>query len=334
MSILRRFQFALGTLAIASALLAPLAACGGGTSAPAVAPSLPDAAGAQTLANLMGSAADLSVLLRPNEVRADAYWGPLLSRSLAGRDRPGDFITHSSGMMALNARQIELHFTVRDPLNFKKSKIDPRIIGWVGVIRGLAPLDPLSLRSGSGGALFAPPFRLPSGVLAYPPDAAYAREFGLFAPTLFMMPDGTALFTEQVSAPRATDFLARYPVAPAPLVAAPESLAGLSAAITTVRFVSAEKTDKAALTQGMVAARFGLRGGSNGLVEAHFDYASSDDAERANTAFQRACAEKAEACKLEPGLFREAKVERKGKSLVLTLVFSDALLRSVQAYTP
>jgi hypothetical protein len=318
-----------------TALVLMCVSCGSASPKPPVAaPSAPTQAQSTWIANVIGGPPDVSVFVRPNAARADTYWGPMLSRALAARDRDDDFISHGSGMMVVNARQIDLHLTIRDPLHYKNAKGDPRAIGWVGVIHGLVPLDPLGLRTGGGRPLFAPSWRLPSGVLMYPPDAAYAHELGPFAPTLFVTPDGTCIVTEQISAPHARDVLAQNGAAPAPLQAASDSLAGLTFGVTSLRFLGAGKNDKAAMVQGVIAAGFGLRGGTQGSVDGYADYVTADDAERAYTAFQRTCAEKAEACALEPGMFKDAKAERDDRRIAVTLAFSDAMLSSLRELTP
>ena len=313
-----------------TALLVASASCGG-SSAVVSAPSAPSPAASSWVAAAIGSAPDLSIFARPS-ARADAYWGPLLARLLAGSDHEGDFISHGSGMMVLNARQIDMHFTLRDPIHSKD--IDPRSVGWVGILHGLMPLDPLSLRSGAGRPLFAAPSRLPSGVVMYPPDPEYLRTYSFFAPTLFITTDGTAIVTEQVSAPRTRDLLSQYGAPPPALQAPAASLAGATFGITSMRFLSAGKSDKTAVMQGAVVAGFGLRGGANGAVDGYVDYASTDDAERAYAALIRTCAERKDQCVFEPGLFRDAKAEREGRRIVVTLAFSDKLLRSLQQSSP
>jgi hypothetical protein len=269
------------------------------------------------------------VFVKPQQARNDPHWGPLLSRVLSERDHPGDFISHGSGIMVLNARQIEPHFAIRDPWRVKSSKGDPQTLPWVGILHGLAPLDPLGLRDGDGTPLFAPPYRLPSGVLAFAPNASYAQEHGLLAPTLFITVDGTYIITEGVSAPRMRDMLAQNGAAPPPLTASSASLGGAVMGVTSIRFLNSEKHDRAALTQGMTAAGLGLNGGAGGSVEGYADYASTADAERAYDAFQRLCADKPKACVLEPGMFRDARAERDGSRIVVTLAFSEATLQSL-----
>src|SRR5260221_5482738 len=141
-------------------------------------------------------------------------------------------------------------------------------------------LDPVGIGGGAGRPLSAPPYRLPSGVLMYPPDPAYAREYGYFAPTLFVTPDGTCVVTEQISATRTRDMLAQNPAPPPPLQAAQASLGGATFGVTSLRFLNARRNDPASMTQGALVAGFGLRGGSNGSVEGYADYATEEDAVR------------------------------------------------------
>jgi len=311
------------------------ASCGGAPNPPPVAaPSAPPPAVASWVGAAIGGAPDLSFFVRPAAARSDAYWGPLLSRVLAGRDQDGDFIGHGSGTMILTARQIDMHFAIRDPLNFRGSKGDASMVAWVGVLYGVAPLDPLGLRSGAGHPLFAPPYRLPTGVLAYPPDAGYAHQYGILAPTLFVTPDGTSIVTDGGSAARARDLLAVNAAAPPMLQASNEALAGTTFGVTSMRFLNAGKNERASMMQGMIDAGFGLRGGTTGSIEGYADYATQDDATRAYSAFQRTCAEKMDTCALEPGWFKDAKAEQTDKRIVVKLAFSDALLRSLQSYAP
>jgi hypothetical protein len=277
------------------------------------------------------------VFVRPNAARADAYWGPLIARYLSARGSRGDFISHWSGAVVLTAQQIDMYIVDRDPLDRarEKSKLDTRGIGWVGIVYGHPPFDPLVLQAGSGKPLFAPPLRLPTGVLVFPPHPAYQDEYGAFAPTLFITPDGTCIVTEQVSAPRVQNMLAANPTPPPPLTAAPESLGGVTFGVTTLRFVNGGRQEKnASFAQGMVAAGFGLRGGAGGAVEGYADYSTSEDATNAYGAVQRTCAQRTDQCILDPSLFRDAKLEQSGNRLVMTLVFSDKLLQSIQSLQP
>jgi hypothetical protein len=323
--------------ALVGLLVLVCASCGGAAPPPVAAPSAPAPALTSWVGAAIGGAPDLSFFVRPTAARSDAYWGPLLSRVLSGQDKEGDFIGHGSGTMILTARQIDMHFAIRDPLKLhgsSGSKGDPSMIAWVGVLYGVMPLDPLGLRSGAGRPLFAPPYRLPTGVLAYPPAADYAHEYGILAPTLFVTPDGTSIVTDGGSAVRARDLLATNAAAPPPLQAANEALAGTTFGVTSMRFLNAGKNDRASMMQGMIDAGFGLRGGATGSIEGYADYATSDDATRAYTAFQRTCAEKMDTCALEPGWFKDAKAEQTERRIVVKLAFSDALLRSLQSYAP
>ena len=289
----------------------------------------PTAAQVSWVGDLIGGPPDLSIVVRPSALRADPYWGPTVARALAAHDLGGDIISQGSVAVLANAQQIELHVVVRDPLRWANGQnLDPRSIGWVGIVHGLG-LDPGSFRSGAGRPMFAAAERLPSGVVAYAPDAAYAEEYGLFAPTLFILPDGTAVVTEQVSAPRARDALARNGTSPAALATAPEALGGIVMGISTLHFLSAGKADRASISQGATAMGFGLRGGANGAVEGYADYATTDDAARAYAALERACAERSDGCTFAPGMFKDAKAERSGGRISVSLVFTEATLRSI-----
>ncbi len=320
----------------ATAVLLLSASCGGSLPTPVAAPSPPTAAQSTWIASVVGATPDMSLFVRPNAARADTYWAPLIARALSNSDRPSDFISHGSGMMILNAQQIDLYVSIRDPLRFssKNSKVDLSSVGWVGVIHGMAPIDPVALRNGSGVPLFAAGSRLPSGVMMYPPNDEYAREYEPYAPTLFVTGDGTCIVTEQVSAPRARDFFASNGTPPDVLEAAPDALAGVTSNVTSMRFLSAEKNDQAAVLQGAVAIGFGLRGGNEGAIDAYADYATSDDASRGYKGLQATCLEKTDSCLLDPGWFRDAKAVRDGQRIAMRLTFSEKLLRSLRDWTP
>lgn len=318
----------------AAGVIGCLASCGSSPKAPVAAPLAATAEQASFERAVMGVAPEISFFVRPVAARADANWGPLVQRVLSGRDRESDFLSHGSGGVLLGARQIDLHFARRDILAFGRDKGDPRSFAWLGVIYGLPPTDPQAFRDGSGRPLFAAPTRLPSGVLELDPSAEYAQEFSPLAPTLFVTPDGTALVTDAVSAAAARDLLARDPSPPAPLEAASDSLGGATASVTSLRFINASEPSREPFLRGVIVSGVGLRGGSFGSVDGYVDYASSEDARLAFSAWRRACAESGSACALEPGLFRDAKVELSGPRLLLTLSFSDALMRSIRDFSP
>jgi hypothetical protein len=280
----------------------------------------------------LGAAPDASVTIRPQAARTDPYWGPLFGRLLAGRDHRRDIISHGSGAMVLNAQQIDLHVVYRDPLGLSGSnkKADPRAIGWLGVVYGAVPFDPAAVRDGDGRPLFVPPFRMPSGVLVFFANPAYAHDFGSIAPTAFLLPNGTYIVADQTSAPRVQGMLAQNPAPPVALESPPDSLGGLTFAVTSLRFVD-PRSAGGAITQGMVAAGLGLRGGAGGSVDGYASYATSDDAQRGYEALQRECASKPDACFFSPGMFRDARASRDGTRLNVSLAFTDKLLSSLQS---
>jgi hypothetical protein len=330
---MRLLRFVRMMLVVSLVLL--LSSCA--SAPPTAAPRVPSGAQAAWVTSLLGVPPDASLFVRPLAARTDAYWGPLLSRVLLGPDKPDDFISHGSGMMVLNAQQIDLHIAVRDPIKFQsndKGNLDPRVVGWVGVIHGIVPLDPLALRTGGGKPLFAPAWRMPSGVLMFPPDQAYAAQFGLFAPTLFVFPDWTCIVTEAVTAARARDLLANSSVPSLRLDAAPDSLAGIVANITSIQFLSAGKRDRASIFQNTVAAGAGLKGGGAGAVDAYADYLSADDARRGYVALERTCAEKPKECDIGNGIFKDAKAIQDGRRIAVSLAFSDATLQSLRTWQP
>jgi hypothetical protein len=301
-----------------------------GTPKVVAAPSPPNDSESAFLRATIGGKPDMSVFIRPKAARGDAYWGPMINRALSGRDNESDFISHSSGMALLDARQIDLHVTVRDPIALKKhDKVDPSALGWVGVIFGLS-IDPFSIRDGKGRPLFVPGERLSSGVVSYGPSDLFTHDLGALAPTLFVTRDGTCVVTDPISAPQMRQVLAQTGEPPAPLVATDDSLGGITFGVTSLRFL--EKGRNSGPFQGIVQAGYGLRGGRNGAIEGYADYASSDDADRAFSVFQRTCVENSKECVFEPSLFRDAKAERDGVRILVTLAFSEPLLKSLQSY--
>ncbi|MEA2747712.1 MAG: hypothetical protein QOI41_1855 [Myxococcales bacterium] len=304
--------------------------CGGG-GPPTAAPLPPGSSLNGWLVATLGGTPDASVTIRPQAARTDPYWGPLVGRVLGMRDHRGDIISHGSGATVLNAQQIDLHVIYRDPLGLSgKSKPDPRAIGWLGVIYGAVPFDPLAVRDGDGRPLFAPPFRMPSGVLVFFASQPYLQTFGPIAPTAFLLPNGTYVVADQTTAPRVQGMLAQSPAPPPALEMPPDSLGGMTFAVTSLRFVDT-RSAAGAITQGMVAAGLGLRGGSGGSVDAYASYGSSDDAQRGYEALQRECASKPDSCFFSPGLFRDARASRDGSRLNVSLAFTDKLLSSIQS---
>jgi hypothetical protein len=209
------------------------------------------------------------------------------------KDHRGDIISHASGATVLNAQQIDLHIYYRDPLGLSggKSKADVRAIGWLGVIHGAVPFDPLAVRDGDGRPLFAPPFRMPSGVLVFFASQPYLQTFGPIAPTAFQLPNGTYVVTDQTAAPRVQGMLAQSPSPPPALEMPADSLGGMTFGVTSLRFV----------------------------------------AQRGYEALQRECASKPDSCFFSPGLFRDARASRDGSRVNVSLVFTDKLLNSIQA---
>lgn len=305
----------------------------GGSSARVAAPLPPSGAQGAWLVAALGSSPDVSIALRSTAARTDPYWGPLVGRVLAQRDRPGEIISHGSGAMVLNARQVDLHIVFRDPiaLERKDRKMDVRAIGWLGVISGAVPFDPLAVRDSDGRPLFVPPFRMPSGVLVFFANPSYVNSYGAIAPTAFLLPNGTYVVTDQVSAPHVQGLLTQNASPPLAMELPPDSLGGITFGVTSLRFVDAKATDKTAITQGMTAAGFGLRGGAGGAVDGYASYASNDDAQRGYEALERACAHKPDSCMMSPGTFRDAKASRDGNRIVVSLAFTERFLNAIQS---
>jgi len=320
-------------LSLAGALFLALAfvSCGG-SDARVAAPLPPSGAQAAWLVAALGAMPDATVAVRPTAARTDPYWGPLVGRVIAQRDRPGEVISHGSGAMVLNAQQVDLHVVIRNPIGLenRRKKLDARSIGWLGVIYGAVPFDPLAVRDSDGRPLFVPPFRLPSGVLVFFANPAYLNSYGAIAPTAFLLPGGTYVVADQVSAPHVQGLLTQDGSPPLAMQLPPDSLGGLTFGVTSLRFVDAKSTDQTALTQGMTAAGFGLRGGAGGAVDGYANYATSDDAQRGYAALERECAHKPDSCLMSPGTFRDAKASRDGNRIIVSLAFTERFLNALQ----
>ena len=102
--------------------------------------------------------------------------------------------------------------------------------------------------------------------------------------------------------------LAQNSAPPPALEMPPDSLGGTAFAVTSLRFVDT-RSAAGAITQGMVAAGIGLRGGTGGSIDGYASYASSDDAQRGYEALQRECANKPDSCFFSPGLFGDARAD-------------------------
>lgn len=310
-------------------VIAMLGACGS-SQKPVVAPVATDSA---WIPQFLGSPADFTVMVRPNAIRYDTYWGPMVSRAMAYEK--GDAYERMAAQQLGSSRQIDVYVTMRDPLRLygggKNGKgVDATALGWVAIIYGMPPSDPVALRNRHGEPFFTPPVRLPSGVLVFNGSGDFANDSSGLSPTLFFTSDGAWIATDQVSAPHIRDFLTRTPNAPPALSSTPDGLAGFTMSVTSMKFVDSSKD--AALWAGATAAGLGLRGGANGALEGYADYATSDDADRAYKSFQAQCAAKPEDCVIKPGFFKEAKAEKDDKRVLVTLAFTDALLRSIQNF--
>ncbi len=140
----------------------------------------------------------------------------------------------------------------------------------------------------------------------------------------------TYVVADQGTAPRVQAMLAQNPSPPLALESPPDSLGGLTFGVTALRFVD-PRSAGGAVTQAMVAAGLGLRGGAGGSVDGYASYATSADAERGYEALQRECASKPDGCFFSPGLFRDARASRDGNRINVSLAFTDKLLDSIQS---
>ena len=329
-TLVRRLVLLLGIVLVLSCG----ASCGGSSQKSVVAPVATDAA---WIPQFLGGPADVTVMLRPNAIRFDTYWGPLVSRMMA--HEKGDPYTRMSVQQLAASRQIDMYVTLRDPLRLygggsHGKGVDATAVGWVAIVYGMPPTDPAGLRMHHGEPVFTPPIRLPSGVLMFNGDANLANETEGLSPTLFFTADGAWIATDQVSAPHVRDFLTRTPNAPPQLSTSADGLAGITMGVTSMKFMDSSKSASSAMMAGAVAAGLGLRGGANGALEGYADYATSGDADRAYKSFEAECAAKPNECVIYPGFFKEAKAEKDDKRLLVTLAFSEALLRSIKNYDP
>jgi hypothetical protein len=248
-----------------------------------IAPSVPSGAGATFLTDALGARPDASVFVRPAALTADPYWGPVVARVVEG---------HDTWHRLASATQIDVHFSVRDPLFFMKRKAsDPAALGWIAIVHGASEKPDADSISG----------------------------------TTFVAGDGTFVVTDSVSASRVSALLARE--APPTLEASPDALAGATFSVTSLRFFKSGNGD--GLVHGMTAVGYGLRGGSNGALEGYADYASSDDAEHAYAAFEQTCVARTDGCIVPPMWFRDARAVKHDRRITVTLTFSEALLRSL-----
>jgi hypothetical protein len=306
--------------------------CGGSAQKPVVAPVATDSA---WIPRFLGGPADFTAMLRPNAVRYDTYWGPLVGRMLADTSHESDASQRMAAQQLSQARQIDTYVTLRDPLRLyggSKGDISANSVGWVTIIYGMPPSDPVAFHAKHGQPLFLPPVRLPSGVLMFNAEPKLAADSAGLTPTLFFTTDGAWIAADQVSALRVRDFLLRTPTAPPQLSSTADGLAGITMGVTSMKFMNPK--DAGAMAAGVVAAGIGLRGGSSGALEGYADYDTKEDAERAYKSFQTECAAKPNDCIIKPGFFKEARAERDDRRVLVTFAFSDALLRSIQSYSP
>ena len=307
--------------------------CGGSAQKPVVAPVATDSA---WIPQFLGGPADFTAMLRPNALRFDTYWGPLVSRILSQPDKGGDPSQRIAAQQLAAARQIDTYVTLRDPIRLyggSKSEISASTVGWVTIVYGMPPTDPVAFHAKRSEPLFLPPVRLPSGVLMFGAEPKLAADSAGLSPTLFLTTDGAWIAADQVSSLRIRDVLSRTPNAPPQLTSTADGLAGVTMGVTSMKFMDSGNGANAMMS-GVVASGVGLRGGSAGAIEGYADYATADDADRAYKAFQNECAAKPNECIIKPGFFKEAKAEKDDRRLLVTLAFSDALLRSIQSYSP
>jgi hypothetical protein len=285
----------------------------------------------------LGGQSDLAVMIRPTAAREDTYWGPLANRLLSETKSSHDATTRWARGVS-SAKEIDVYLTLRDPLllaggSHKHGQVGAGAIGWIAVVYGMPERDPRSFTDDDGKPLFLPPSNLSSGVTMWPADPEFASESGGLVPTVFTTRDNVWIAADQVSAPRVSDMLARSSSPPPPLASAPDALAGVAFSVTSMRFVSAGSSDPGNVAAGAVAAGIGLRGGANGALEAFADYGSDADAERAYKSLQESCAQHTKECVFPPSFFREVRAERGDKRIRVTMLFSEALLRSIQSYS-
>jgi hypothetical protein len=314
-------------------LVACLTACAGSRVETPIAPSN------GWIASLLGSPSNISIVVRPNQLMTDPYWGPAMQRSLAKPDKkhdPDEVPNQQLGAF-MRAQQLEAYIVVRDwsrAERVKSEDVGVETLGYAYVVRGLPVTDPLTLTTKRGERLFAPPTRLPSGVLEFPPNAAYAQHKRGLAATLFIMPDGTWVGVDSYTAQRAHGIYGNTGQAPPAMEIEANAMLGgfVDAAVIEAASRRAETRDDN-WKRGLVGAGLVLHGGRDGAIEGILDYAKDGDAERSadwmKSELRAACKDRELACVLIKTMIRDVKVSADDRRVSVRFYFSELLLRKL-----
>lgn len=325
------------TLLVLLATTLLLAATGAGCGARPAA--IPASSSAPWVASLLGTPSHLGVIVKPSALLADPYWGPAIRRGMSKPQRQDDADDVSSAQVAsfMASAQMELFLSVRDlarAAGAPRDRIGAETVGYVLVIRGVGGIDPAALTSKRGERLFAPPVRLPTGVLEYAPMAGWASRKRGLATFIYVMPDGTWVGVDGTSAGRARTIYSQTAASPPRMTMDSEALlagfvdrAVLDAASRRAELLEAPwKHD---LTGGGLV----LLGGHDGAIEIVLEYANGDAADRAKSwiedLFVAACKEHEMACLLLKAAIRDVKISRDGRRVGVRFYLTEALLRKL-----
>ncbi|MBX3193183.1 MAG: hypothetical protein KF819_39735 [Labilithrix sp.] len=304
--------------------------CASGPSSVPIAPSSP------WIDSLLGGPSHVSIVARPSAFMHDRYWGPALQRTIAKSKRDDLDETPPDQLAAFfQSSQLEAFVGVRDFARLERAprdQINAETINYVLVVRGLPPVDPLRLTTKRGDPQFSAPARLASGVLEYPPSPPFVRRKQGLATWLYVMPDGTWVGVDQVTAQRARGIYSQTGTAPPPMRMESEHLFAAfvdrwSVEAATKRAEARDETWRRDLTAGGLI----LHGGRDGAIEIVLDYASDAAADRAKdwtgATLQATCQKHELACLLVKTAIRDVKLAQDGRRFGITFFLSELLLQ-------
>lgn len=308
--------------------------CGSKPSSTPIAPSN------AWVASILGGPSNMSLVLRPQAISNDPYWGPPVQRAVAklsSSKEDADDVPNAQLTPFLQATQIEMYVAVRDAnrlAHAPKDGVGAESLGYVYTVRGVPRLDPLQLTTNRHERLWSPPVRLPSGVLELAPSPAYAQRKHGLAAWLFIMPDGTWVGVDQASAQRAHGIYAESAFAPPAASFDGEGLFGGFVDRAALEAVSSRAEAKSDVwRRNLGAAGIVLYGGREGALEAILDYGDSDDASRTQdwieSEMKAACQNHELVCIVVKAAIRDVKVSRDGRRVGVRFFLSEALLRKI-----
>jgi hypothetical protein len=291
------------------------------------------------VASILGAPSNMSIVLRPQALLADPYWGPAMQRAVAkpSKHEDADEVPNAQLAPFLSSSQMEVYLAVRDQArlsNAPKESLGAETLGYVYIVRGAPRLDPLSLTTNRRERLWAAPARLPSGVLEFPPSREYAQRKRGLAASLYVMPDGTWVGVDQGTSQRARAIYTQSAFAPPPASFDGEGLFGgfVDRAVLDA-VTSRAETKNGVWRQNLGAAGLVLYGGRDGALEALLDYGDSDDASRTQdwieSELKAACQNNELLCLLVKAAIRDVKVSRDGKRVGVRFFLTEALLRKI-----